>query len=69
VKQRRGAKYAQHKTGFTLVELLIVVALLGTLLGMGLGLFARLDLGDRVVRTQVVGQLRAARTFASTTWK
>ncbi len=64
MKQRRGARYAQHTAGFTLVELLIVVALLGTLLGMGLGLFARLDLGDRVVRTQVVGQVRAARNFA-----
>lgn len=55
---------AEGTAGFTLVELLIVVALLAVLLGMGLGLFARLDLGDRVVRTQVVGQLRAARNHA-----
>lgn len=61
---RGSGRTAAGTAGFTLVELLIVVALLGVLLGMGLGLFARLDLGDRVVRPQVVGQLRAARNHA-----
>lgn len=61
----RGRAATRHaRRGFTLVELLLVVALLGVMMGLGLGLFTRLDLGERVVRSQVVSQLRAARNHA-----
>jgi len=50
--------------GFTLVELLLVLALIAMILGIGLGAFARLDLGDRVAVAIVQDALRSAQNFA-----
>ncbi len=51
-------------TGFTLIELLLVMALIALLLGVGLGMFARLDLGDRVAVALVQDALRSAHNFS-----
>lgn len=53
-----------QRAGFTLIELLLVVALVATMLGIGLGLFARIDLGDRIARSQVQNVLRSAHNWA-----
>jgi len=59
VRQRRNRRAA-----FTLVELLLVLALLGMILGIGLGAFSRLNLGDRVAVAIVQDALRSAQNFA-----
>lgn len=59
---RRGARV--ERRGFSLIELLLVVALVATMLGIGLGLFARIDLGDRIARSQVQNVLRSAHNWA-----
>jgi prepilin-type N-terminal cleavage/methylation domain-containing protein len=46
--------------GFTLIELLIVMSLIALLLGMGLGVFSSLDMGDRVAVSSVQNVLRSA---------
>jgi prepilin-type N-terminal cleavage/methylation domain-containing protein len=50
--------------GFTLVELLLVMALIALILGVGVGMFTRLDLGDRVAVALVQDALRSAQNFA-----
>jgi prepilin-type N-terminal cleavage/methylation domain-containing protein len=50
--------------GFTLVELLIVMSLIAVLLGLGLGVFAKLDLGDRVAASSVQNVIRAAHNWS-----
>jgi hypothetical protein len=50
--------------GFTLLELLLVMGLIALLFGIGLGVFARLDLGDRVAVALVQDALRSAHNFA-----
>jgi prepilin-type N-terminal cleavage/methylation domain-containing protein len=51
-------------TGFTLIELLLVMALIAMMLGIGLGMFAHLDLGDRVAVALVQDALRSAQNFS-----
>ena len=50
--------------GFTLLELLIVIGLLGTILGVGLGTFASFDPARRAARGLVANALRQARNEA-----
>jgi prepilin-type N-terminal cleavage/methylation domain-containing protein len=52
------------RAAFTLVEVLLVIALIAVILGLGLGAFARLDLGDRVAVAIVQDALRSAQNFA-----
>lgn len=52
------------KRGFTLLELLLVMALLGTIMGIGLGTFASFDPGRRAARGLVANALRQARNEA-----
>lgn len=53
-----------HRAAFTLVELLLVLALIAMILGIGLGAFSRLQLGDRVAVAIVQDALRSAQNFA-----
>jgi prepilin-type N-terminal cleavage/methylation domain-containing protein len=57
---------SQHtsRSGFTLLELLLVMGLLGTILGIGLGTFASFDPGRRAARGLVANALRQARNEA-----
>ncbi|MFN0007717.1 MAG: prepilin-type N-terminal cleavage/methylation domain-containing protein [Planctomycetota bacterium] len=50
--------------GFTLVEMLLVIALIAMVLGIGLGALSRLDLGDRVAVALVQDSLRSAQNYA-----
>ncbi|WP_145196675.1 LamG-like jellyroll fold domain-containing protein [Planctomycetes bacterium Poly30] len=52
------------RSGFTLLELLLVMTLLGTILGVGLGAFASFDPGRRAARGLVANALRQARNEA-----
>lgn len=52
------------QAGFTLVELLIVMMLVALLLGLGLGVFANLDVGGRVALGSVQNVLRSAHNWA-----
>ncbi len=52
------------RSGFTLLELLLVMGLLGTILGIGLGTFASFDPGRRAARGLVANALRQARNEA-----
>jgi prepilin-type N-terminal cleavage/methylation domain-containing protein len=61
IMTRRGAGSG---AGFTLIELLLVMALIALILGVGVGLFTRLDLGDRVAVALVQDALRSAQNFA-----
>jgi hypothetical protein len=49
---------------FTLIELLLVMALMALILGVGVGLFAKLNLGDRVGVALVQDALRSAHNFS-----
>lgn len=55
---------SRPRRGLTLLELLLVMALLGTILGVGLGAFASLDLAGARAGSIVVGALREARGAA-----
>jgi prepilin-type N-terminal cleavage/methylation domain-containing protein len=50
--------------GFTLLELLIVLTIMAILLGIGLGVFARLDFGDRAASSLVESTIRSAHNWA-----
>ena len=50
--------------GFTLLELLVVLALISVLMGIGAGLFKKAGLGPALAVPQVKDAVRAARTFA-----
>jgi prepilin-type N-terminal cleavage/methylation domain-containing protein len=54
----------RKKRGFTLIELLLVMALMALILGVGVGMFARLDLGERVAVALVQDALRSAENFS-----
>jgi len=62
VPDRRGA--SRGAAGFTLIELLLVMAMIALLLGIGLGMFAKLDLGDRIAVALVQDALRSAENFS-----
>jgi prepilin-type N-terminal cleavage/methylation domain-containing protein len=49
---------------FTLVELMLVISLMALLLGIGLGIFSRLDLGDRASASIVENVIRSAHNWA-----
>ncbi len=51
---------ASPRSGFSLIELLLVMALIGILLGTGMGLIMGLQPGDRAVQGQVEETLRLA---------
>ncbi len=51
--------------GVTLLELLLVMAVLGIVLGAGVGMFATLDLGQRQARGLVKNILRSAQNSAT----
>lgn len=50
--------------GFTLLELLVVLALIATLMGIGTGLFKKVGSGRALALSAVKDNLRATRTFA-----
>lgn len=52
------------RAGVTLLELVVVIAIIATLLGLGLGAFRRMDSSDRQAIGQVKDALREARLFA-----
>ncbi len=52
------------RAGFTLVELLLTIAIISLILGLGLGTLTRIDMGERVSLAEVQNTLRAARNWA-----
>lgn len=54
----------RKRRAFTLIELLLVMALMALILGVGVGMFARLDLGERVAVALVQDALRSAQNFS-----
>jgi prepilin-type N-terminal cleavage/methylation domain-containing protein len=52
------------RRAFTLIELLLVISLVGLVLGLGLGAFTRVDLGDRIAPGLVHNVIRSARNWA-----
>lgn len=60
----RARTAAPALAGVTLLELLLVMAVLGVVLGAGVGMFASLDLGQRQVRGMVKNVLRSAQNSA-----
>ncbi|MEQ8762688.1 MAG: LamG-like jellyroll fold domain-containing protein [Planctomycetota bacterium] len=52
------------KAGFTLLELIIVMAMIALLLGVGVGAVTSLDLGKTTALSQIKNTVRATRTFA-----
>lgn len=50
--------------GFTLIELMLVMGLIALLLGIGVGVFARLDFSERVAASMVENVLRSAHNWA-----
>lgn len=50
--------------GFTLIELLLVISLLALVMGVGAGLFARINFSDSVGRPLVENALRSAHNWA-----
>ena len=53
-----------HRSGMTLLELLLVMCILGMVLGTGVGIFASLDFGKRQARGYVKNALRSAQNSA-----
>lgn len=52
------------EAGFTLIELLIVMSLIAVLMGIGVGVFANFNAGDRVAISNVQSVLRSAHNSA-----
>lgn len=52
------------RSGMTLLELLLVMALIGVLMGAGVGLLSSLNLGERAAKGLVQSVIRAARNSA-----
>ena len=61
---RARAQERTGRTGFTLLELVLVMFILALILGGGLGLFAALDLGQRQAAGVVRNALRSAQNTA-----
>lgn len=55
---------ARRRSGLTLLELLLVMAILSTVMGLGLGMFASLDYAKRQALGLVKNELRAAQNCA-----
>jgi prepilin-type N-terminal cleavage/methylation domain-containing protein len=55
---------ARRVQGFTLIELIVVIGLVAVLLGMGVGLVARIKVGDRAAVGIVENVLRSAHNSA-----
>lgn len=58
------ARAATSRSGFTLMELLVVMLILGMLFGIGVGTLASLDLGKQAARGALLNVIRSARTSA-----
>lgn len=54
----------RRRAGLTLIELLAVMAVIGILLGAGVGMLASLDLGERAALGRIQSVLRATRNTA-----
>jgi len=63
-RQRRAPSEAGAREGFTLLELLLVMGLIGIITGVGLGLFAGFDPGRRAAVGLVQNVLRSAQQSA-----
>lgn len=55
---------ARGRRGFTLLELMLVMLIMALVLGIGAGLFARIDFSDRVARPLVESVLRSAQNWS-----
>lgn len=51
--------------GFTLLELLLVMGLIGVVFGIGIGMFSSLDLESRTIASEVQSVLRSANNWAA----
>ncbi|MBL8861302.1 MAG: prepilin-type N-terminal cleavage/methylation domain-containing protein [Planctomycetes bacterium] len=58
------ARGAGRRAAFTLVELIIVIGILSVLIGVGVGLVARIQVGDRAAVGTVQSVLRSARNWS-----
>jgi type II secretory pathway pseudopilin PulG len=63
VWNHRSREYA-GAGAFTLVELMLVISIMALLLGVGLGIFSRLDLGDRAAASIVESAIRSAHNWS-----
>lgn len=63
-RRPRSHRSDRARAGFTLVELLLTIAVISLILGLGLGTLARIDMGERVSLAEVQNTLRAARNWA-----
>lgn len=61
---RREHRGSASERGFTIMELLVVIMVLGLLFGIGIGALSSLDLGKRAARGSLLNVIRAARTSA-----
>ena len=60
----RGSSVAGPRAGFSLLELLLVMLIMGIVLGMGVGIFASFDVDSKQDASRVRGVLRAAASAA-----
>lgn len=61
-----GGRAGARRAGFTMMELLMVMLIVGVLFGVGVGALASLDLGKRAARGSLLNVIRSARTSAVT---
>ena len=63
-RPRRVRSPSALRAGFTLVEILIVLSLMAILLGIGVGVFARIDFSQRIAASVVHDVLRSAHNWS-----